>query len=78
MRDKFGGAVLAILGILVSVFTVVDSLDGSFSYASKMNGVYEVVYSNGATDFFFSLGVQVFIGLAVCGLGLGIYFKPKF
>ncbi len=78
MRDKFGGVVLAIVGMLVSVFSIVDSLDGSFQYASKMNGVYGVVYSNGATDFFFRLGVQVFIGLAVFGLGLGIYFKPKF
>ncbi|WP_444888324.1 hypothetical protein [Microbulbifer sp. JMSA008] len=78
MRDKFGGATLALAGFLLSMLTIIDSIDGSFTYASKMNGIIEITLAHGAMDFFFSLFGQVFIGLAVAILGLGIYFKPKF
>ncbi|WNZ57770.1 hypothetical protein QT397_10625 [Microbulbifer sp. MKSA007] len=78
MRDKFGGTTLAIAGFLLCILTVIDSIDGSFTYVSKMIGIIEITLTHGALNFFFSLFVQVFISLAVAALGLGIYFKPNF
>ena len=77
IADKIGGFILLLIGSLLTIYTVVDAIDGSFRYVSKTQGVYEVSLINSAFDFYFGLAVQVGIGLlAVCS-GLLIFYKPK-
>jgi len=77
MRDKVGGFVMTLLGLSLAVITIIDSLDGSFRHVSKTRGVYQAILENDSFDFYFSLAVQVGIGIIVAGLGAYISYKPK-
>ena len=75
--DKIGGFTMLILGLLLTIFTLIDSLDGNFRYASKTQGVYQAVLENGAYDFYVSLMIQTSIGIGVACLGAYIIRLSK-